>query len=233
MRSGERLEKLVVAYLVNNFVDFFFYPFIYNQFHTTPPARPWILLCKFVPLMKAYDEVKAWLHLFFISTLVESTCWNSRVFHLIAKKSAPSKYWTGGWAGTRDCIRVASTRNRIATSRFAQPYPSHYTDWAIPPESLIIICYFYFQLRTAAFKAYCAIWFRRSNFRHQASPRVSPSESTQRRKVELWARNIRKFCLNAELHVTFRDLLHAVKLRHGTDGFNSPPKEDMLRIFSP
>ena len=35
----------------------------------------------------------------------------------------------------------------------------------------------------------------------------------------------RKFCLNADLHVTFRDLLHAVKLRHGTDGFTSPPKE--------
>jgi hypothetical protein len=47
-----------------------------------------------------------------------------------------------------------------------------------------------FNLRTAAFKAYCAIWVRRSNFRHQASPRVS----TQRQKVELWATNIRKFC---------------------------------------
>jgi len=30
-------------------------------------------------------------------------------------------------------------------------------------------------------------WVRRSIFRHQASPRVSPRESTQRRKVELWA----------------------------------------------
>jgi hypothetical protein len=29
------------------------------------------------------------------------------------------------------------------------------------------------------------------------------------------------------------DLLHAAKLRHGTDGFTSPPKEGMLRIFSP
>ena len=27
--------------------------------------------------------------------------------------------------------------------------------------------------------------------------------------------------------------LHAVKLRHGTDGFTFPPKEGMLRIFSP
>ena len=40
-----------------------------------------------------------------------------------------------------------------------------------------------------------------------------------------------KFCLNADLHVTFRDLLHAVKLRHRTDGFTSPPKEGVLRTF--
>jgi len=40
-----------------------------------------------------------------------------------------------------------------------------------------------------------------------------------------------KFCLNADLQVTFRDLLHAVKLRHGTDGFTSPPKEGVLRNF--
>jgi len=54
-----------------------------------------------------------------------------------------------------------------------------------------------FHLRTAAFKAYCAIWVRRSNFYHQASPRVSQRESTQRRKVQLWTRNVLKFCLNA------------------------------------
>ena len=41
----------------------------------------------------------------------------------------------------------------------------------------------------------------------------------------------RKFCPNADFHVTFRDLLHAVKLRYGTDGFTSPPKEGALRIF--
>jgi len=49
----------------------------------------------------------------------------------------------------------------------------------------------YFQLRTAAFKAYCAIWVRRSSFHHQASPLVSPRESIQRRKVKLLARNVR------------------------------------------
>ena len=30
-----------------------------------------------------------------------------------------------------------------------------------------------------------------------------------------------------------RDLLHAANLRYGTDGFTSPLKEGMLRIFSP
>jgi hypothetical protein len=29
----------------------------------------------------------------------------------------------------------------------------------------------------------------------------------------------------------FRDLSHAVNLRHGTEGFTSPPKEGVLRIF--
>jgi hypothetical protein len=33
------------------------------------------------------------------------------------------------------------------------------------------------------------------------------------------------------LIVTFKDFLHALKLRHGTDGFTSPPKESVLRIF--
>jgi len=92
---------------------------------------------------------------------------------------------------------------------------------------------FIFNYTLQPFKAYCAIWIGRSNFRHQASPRVTPRESTQLWKVELWARNVREFCLNADFHVTFKDLLHAVKLRHETDGSTSPPKEGVLRIFSP
>ena len=32
---------------------------------------------------------------------------------------------------------------------------------------------------------------------------------------------------------SFSDLLHAANLRHGTDAFTSPPKEGVLRIFSP
>jgi len=90
---------------------------------------------------------------------------------------------------------------------------------------------FIFNYALQHFKAYCAIWVRRSNFRHQASPRVPPCKSTQQRKAELWAKNVPEFYLNSDFHVTFRDLLHAVKLRHGTDGFNSPPKESVLMIF--
>jgi len=51
--------------------------------------------------------------------------------------------------------------------------------------------YYYFLTTQCTTQAYCAIWVRRSSFNHQASPRVSPRESTQRRKVELWARNVR------------------------------------------
>ena len=43
-----------------------------------------------------------------------------------------------------------------------------------------------------------------------------------------------ELCLQMpDFHVTFRDLLHAVNLRHGTNGFTSLPKEGLLRIFSP
>ena len=34
-----------------------------------------------------------------------------------------------------------------------------------------------------------------------------------------------------DFHVTFRDLLHAVNLWHGKNGFTSLPKEGVLRIF--
>jgi len=49
-------------------------------------------------------------------------------------------------------------------------------------------------------------------------------------KVELWARIVSGNF--AEMTSTpFRDLSHAANLRHETDGFTSPLKEGMLRIF--
>jgi hypothetical protein len=40
-----------------------------------------------------------------------------------------------------------------------------------------------------------------------------------------------EFCLNADFHGTFRVLLHAANLRHGTHSFTSLPKDGVLRIF--
>jgi hypothetical protein len=34
-----------------------------------------------------------------------------------------------------------------------------------------------------------------------------------------------------DFHAKCTDLLHAAKLRHGADGFTSPPKAGILRIF--
>jgi hypothetical protein len=44
-----------------------------------------------------------------------------------------------------------------------------------------------------------------------------------------------EFCLRASVMLCHarRVLLHAVNLRHGTDGFTPPPKEGVLRILSP
>ena len=49
--------------------------------------------------------------------------------------------------------------------------------------------------------------------------------------MELWARNCPIIFPKFQLPPKFRDLLNAANLRHGTDGFTSPPKEGVLRIF--
>jgi hypothetical protein len=41
------------------------------------------------------------------------------------------------------------------------------------------------------------------------------------------------FACDSDFHVNGMDTLHAANLRHGTDGFTSPPKEGMLWIVSP
>ena len=43
-----------------------------------------------------------------------------------------------------------------------------------------------------------------------------------------WPTNLAE---SSDFHALFRDLLHALNLRHGTKGFTSPPKEGVLRIF--
>jgi hypothetical protein len=66
--------------------------------------------------------------------------------------------------------------------------------------------------------------FRRSNFRHQVPPHPPRRERSQRRKVEVILPKCR---LPRHLGIFYMPQI----LRHGTDGFTSPPKEGVLRIF--
>jgi hypothetical protein len=73
----------------------------------------------------------------------------------------------------------------------------------------------------------------RSNFRHKRPP---ASEATLANPVaegwtmgEKWPRILPKVATSTSLLGSFT----CRKAGHGTDGFNSPPKEGVLRIFSP
>ena len=73
--------------------------------------------------------------------------------------------------------------------------------------------------------------FRRSHLLRYVPSRPTTRETpSSGRWTSSWARNVPK---NFVQNSTSRDLLHAANLRHGTDGFTSPPKEGVLRIFSP
>ena len=68
----------------------------------------------------------------------------------------------------------------------------------------------------------------------QLSPLVVSPEILVVKGGTMWARNGRWILPEMpDFHIAFRNILHAVNLRHGTDGFTSPPKEDVLRNFSP
>jgi hypothetical protein len=47
---------------------------------------------------------------------------------------------------------------------------------------------------------------------------------------EKWPVNL---ACGSDSHVNYWVLYHAANLRHGKDGFTSPPKKDMLWIFLP
>jgi len=68
--------------------------------------------------------------------------------------------------------------------------------------------------------------FRRSHFSCQVPPSATTREILAAKGGTVDEKDVR-------LPRKFRDLLHAANLRHGTDGFTSPPKEGELRIFLP
>ena len=65
-------------------------------------------------------------------------------------------------------------------------------------------------------------------FNNQVPPLPPRRDRSQRRKWELWARMLSGNFAEMTTSTPFRDLLHAANLRHGTNGFTSPPKD-----FSP
>ena len=71
--------------------------------------------------------------------------------------------------------------------------------------------------------------FRRSHFSRQVPPSATVREKWNCGRESYQVVILPKF----RLPLKFRDLLHATNLPHGTDGFTSPPKEGVLRIFSP
>jgi hypothetical protein len=81
-------------------------------------------------------------------------------------------------------------------------------------------------------EAYCTNLTLVSPFNLQRRFTLTGVRDLYKHKVELWARNVRSnLAYNCDFHGNCRVLLQAAQLRHGTDGFTSPPKEGMLRIF--
>jgi len=76
--------------------------------------------------------------------------------------------------------------------------------------------------------------FRRSHFSRQVPPSATTWEMLKAKSGTVGEKDCPVVILpKFRLPRKFRDLLHAANLRHGTDGFTSPPEEGVLRIFSP
>jgi hypothetical protein len=86
---------------------------------------------------------------------------------------------------------------------------------------------------------YCTMWGYQLHDRPLLDTLIQPSETSSsnywrlsRRSRLTRVRNGR-WILPTSTYCARRVLLHDVNLRHGTDGFTSPPKEGKLRILSP
>ena len=93
-----------------------------------------------------------------------------------------------------------------------------------------VVCLF-IQLRTAALRLIVRSWLDVPTFATRRLHACHHARATSGGRWNCGREMSGKFCLHADFNVTFRDLLHAIKLRHGTDGFTTPPKEGVLRII--
>jgi len=97
-----------------------------------------------------------------------------------------------------------------------------------PPKAFCL----FIQLRTAALRLIVRSWLNVPSF---ATRRLHACHHARVPSGERWNCGQETSGNFAEMttFTPFRDLLHAVNLRHGTDGFTSLPKEGVLEIFSP
>ena len=72
--------------------------------------------------------------------------------------------------------------------------------------------------------------FRRPHLLRQVPPRLTTRETSSSGR---WNSSFRQIWPRRRLPRNSRDLLHAANLRHGADGFTSPLKEGVLKIFLP
>jgi hypothetical protein len=88
----------------------------------------------------------------------------------------------------------------------------------------------FIQIRTAALRLIVRSWLDVSTF---AARRLHACHHARAPSGGGWncGREMSGNFTEMTTYTPFRDLLHAIKLRHGTDGFTSPPKEGVLRIF--
>jgi hypothetical protein len=82
-------------------------------------------------------------------------------------------------------------------------------------------------------QAYCTypMCVQCSHFHRQEAPRHNGAGDPSSERWNLLGEKRPVIWPKVASSTLLRDLLHAANLRHGTDGFTSPPKEVVLRIF--
>jgi hypothetical protein len=86
---------------------------------------------------------------------------------------------------------------------------------------------------------YSTMWGYQLHDRPVLDTLIQPSETTSShyQRLSWWSRETRvrngPWILPTSTYHARRVLLHAINLRHGTNGFTSPPKEGVLQILSP
>jgi len=92
------------------------------------------------------------------------------------------------------------------------------------------IFFLFIQLRTAALRLTMRSWLDVPTFAIRRPHACHPTRAPSGGRWNCGRETSGNFA-EMTTYTPFRDLLHAVKLRHGTDGFTSPPKEGVLSFF--